>query len=67
MKYIAVIILAVAIYLFLKPQSQIAPSATDTVATQAPSPRTDFLKRPIDRTNEVLQQARNRADDPALK
>jgi len=65
MKYIAVLVIAGATYLLLARQAPVAPAVN--AITQAPSPGTDFLKRPIDRTKEVLQQARNRVDDPALK
>jgi hypothetical protein len=61
MKYFAVLLIAAATYFFLARQ---APVATAVQAiTQAPAPGTDFLKRPLDRTHEVLTQARARADD----
>ena len=62
MKYIVVILIAGGTYLFFAQ----AP-AGQAVHAIAPAPGTDFLKRPLDRTQEVLQQARTRADDPALK
>ena len=61
MKYIAVLLIAGATYFYLARQ---APIATAVQAiTQAPTPGTDFLKRPLDRTHEVLTQARARAGD----
>ena len=65
MKYIAVLVIAGATYLFLAQQTPVAPAVK--AITQAPEAGTDFLKRPLDRTQEVLKQARTRADDPALK
>ena len=63
MKYIALLVIAGAVYLFLAHQAPISQA----VNALAPKPGTDFLKQPLDRTQEVLQQARVRADDPALK
>jgi len=63
MKYIAVILIAGATYLYLAHNTPVAQA----VNAITPTPGTDFLKRPLDRTQEVLQQARTRADDPALK
>ena len=65
MKYIAVLVIAGATYLFLAHQAPVGPAVK--AVTQAPEAGTDFLKRPLDRTQEVLQQAKVRADDPALK
>jgi len=66
MKYIAVLLIAGATYLFLARQAPVAP-AVNAITQASPAPGSDFLKRPLDRTQEVLQQARARADDPALK
>ncbi len=63
MKYIAVILIAGGTYLYLAHQAPV----TQAVNAVAPAPGSDFLKRPLDRTQEVLQQARTRADDPAFK
>jgi hypothetical protein len=64
MKYFAVILIAGATYFYLAHQAPVAPVVK---AIADPTPGTDFLKAPLDRTHEVLQQARNRADDPALQ
>jgi len=64
MKYIAVILVAGATYLFLAHQ---APVGQAVKAVTQPTPGTDFLKQPLDRTHEVLDQARTRANDPALQ
>ena len=61
MKYLAGILLTGAVCLFIAHRAPVAPPPAP------PTPGTDFLKRPIDRTEEVLKQARTRADDPALK
>ena len=63
MKYIAVLVIAGATYLFLARQAPVAQAVN--AITQ--SPGSNILKRPLDRTQQVLQQARTRADDPALK
>jgi len=65
MKYIAVLLIAGAAYFALARHAPMAPAPD--VATPAAAPGSDFLKRPLDRTREVLQQARTRADDPAFK
>ncbi|MGA3169869.1 MAG: hypothetical protein ABSE62_02545 [Chthoniobacteraceae bacterium] len=65
MRYIAVLLIAGATYLYLAHQAPVK-QAVDAV-TQSPTPGTDFLKAPLDRTHEVLDQARNRAADPALQ
>ncbi|HEX4085495.1 MAG TPA: hypothetical protein VHY22_11325 [Chthoniobacteraceae bacterium] len=65
MKYAAVILIAAGTYFYLARQAPVK-QAVEAV-TAAPGQGTDFLKRPLDRTREVLQQARQRADDPALK
>lgn len=36
------------------------PRMAPTAATGSPTPGTDFLKRPIDRTHEVLNQVKQR-------
>jgi hypothetical protein len=65
MKYIAVILVAGATYLILARQAPVG-QAVNAIAQPA-APGTDFLKAPLDRTQQVLQQARVRADDPAFK
>jgi hypothetical protein len=65
MRYIAVLLVAGATYLFLARQAPVEQAVH--AITQAPAPGTDFLKSPLDRTHEVLQQARAHADDPGLK
>ena len=65
MKYVAVILIAAGTYFFLARQAPVKQAVQ--AISQAPEQGTDFLKRPLDRTKEVLQQARVRADDPALK
>ena len=65
MKYIAVLVIAGATYLFLARQAPVAQAVN--AITQSPGSGSNILKRPLDRTQQVLQQARTRADDPALK
>jgi hypothetical protein len=73
MKYLLVFLLAGATYLALArhaPVTQGVHAITEepkAAAAQAGTPGSNFLKRPIDRTEEVLKQARSRADDPALQ
>ncbi len=63
MKYIAVLLVAGGVYLYLG-----RPAPVKTGASSPPEATgTDFLKAPLDRTHEVLKQARGRADDPALQ
>jgi hypothetical protein len=66
MKYIAVLLVAGAAYFILAHHAPVAPAANASIA-QPYEPGSDFLKRPIDRTQDVLKQARTRAEDPALK
>jgi hypothetical protein len=61
MKYIAALLLAGGAYLLL---GRPAP-ANSTAPGQ--STGSDFLKDPLDRTHEVLKQARSRTQDPALQ
>ncbi len=65
MKYIAVLVIAGASYFYLARQAPVGQAVNAITDTRTPG--ADFLKRPLDRTQEVLQQARVRADDPALK
>ena len=65
MKYLAVLAIAGGIYLYITylpkhPVPIIPPELTSSGGT-------DFLKEPIDRTHEVMKQAKTRADDPALQ
>jgi len=62
MKYIAVLLVAGGIYLMLTHHHAVAPAAS-----ASPTPGTDWLKEPLDRTHEVLNQAHDRANDPALQ
>ncbi len=64
MKYIAVTLIAGLVYLAITRHATL-PAAANAAAS--PTPGTDFLKAPLDRTHEVLQQARVRANDPALQ
>jgi hypothetical protein len=69
MKYIAVLLVAGGVYLTLArpvlvPASGATPGASQSDDSAA---GTDFLKAPLDRTHEVLKQARTRAQDPALQ
>ncbi len=50
MKYVTVIALLGAAYFIYAPAKKAAPVA--------PRPSSDFLKRPLDRTHEVLDQVR---------
>lgn len=66
MKYLVLFLAAGSVYLFIThrpapPVARVAPPAATASAG------TDFLKAPLDRTHQVLDQARQRADDPALK
>lgn len=64
MKYLAVIVVAGATYLYLAHKTPVGQAVNAiTQSPQAYTPGTDFLKRPLDRTQEVLQQARVRAND----
>jgi hypothetical protein len=63
MKYIAVLVIAGGVYLTLARPAHVAPAA----GTDTSTPGTDFLKAPLDRTHEVLNQAHTRAQDPALQ
>jgi hypothetical protein len=67
MKYIAVLLVAGGIYFFLARQAPVGQAVKAVAMAPAQAPGTDFLKRPLDRTQEVLRQARQRADDPAFK
>jgi hypothetical protein len=60
MKYLALAAIAGGLFFFFKAPS--SHPATAAAAT-APTPGTDFLKAPLDRTHEVLDQARVRAAD----
>jgi hypothetical protein len=61
MKYIAALVLAGGAYLFLARPAPVSPPAPGQSAGS------DFLKDPLDRTHEVLKQARTRTQDPALQ
>jgi hypothetical protein len=63
MKYIAVLLVAGAAYLLLARPMTPAGGRASSGST----PGSDFLKAPLDRTHEVLDQARTRASDPSLQ
>jgi len=71
MKYIAALLVAGGVYLTLARPMPAGPAGGATPGASAQSddstPGTDFLKNPLDRTHEVLKQARTRAQDPALQ
>ena len=48
------------------PVAPAAPAAPEN-GFLASKPGTDFLKEPLDRTHQVLDQARTRSQDPALQ
>ena len=56
MKYVAILALLCAAWFICAPARKMAAPAAPAAA--APSPATDFLKRPLDRTHEVLDQVR---------
>jgi hypothetical protein len=71
MKYIVVLLVAGGVYATLvrpahRPQAP-APAAGAHAQPDASESGSDFLKEPLDRTHEVLDQARNRVKDPALQ
>jgi hypothetical protein len=69
MKYIAALLVAGGVYLMLirpAPQGSAGKAGAPAQADEF-TPGTDFLKRPLDRTHEVLDQAKTRAQDPALQ
>jgi hypothetical protein len=66
MKYIAVLFMAGGVYLMLSHHQAPTSPAADT-ASAAATPGTDWLKAPLDRTHEVLDQAKTRTKDPALQ
>jgi hypothetical protein len=69
MKYIATILVAGAVYLMLTHHAPVHPAGNAGTPGQINgfTPGTDFLKRPLDATHAVLDQARTRAQDPALQ
>ena len=67
MKYIAVLLIAGATYLYLARQAPVAQAVRAIAPAPESTPGTDFLKRPIDRTQEVLKPVRANTEDPALK
>jgi CBS-domain-containing membrane protein len=72
MKYLAVLAVGGAIYLYFAcmpkhpPEDPVATVKALTGASDT-EPGTDFLKEPLDRTHEVMKQAKQRSDDPALQ
>lgn len=67
MKYIAVLLVAGGIYMALVRPHGDAAGKAGASASQSATPGTDFLKEPLDRTHEVLDQAKERTKDPALQ
>jgi len=69
MKYIAVLFVAGGIFALLAHHSTQMPSLNIPGSDQSDSatPGTDFLKAPLDRTHEVMNQAKTRAQDPSLQ
>ena len=65
MKYIVVLLVAGGVYVMLSHHAPVKPAATSQ--TDAATPGTDWLKEPLDRTHEVLDQAKTRTKDPALQ
>jgi hypothetical protein len=65
MKYIAALLVAGGVYAMIA--HKVPVKAAVPAASDASAPGTDFLKRPLDRTHEVLDQAHARAQDPALQ
>ena len=61
MKYLAVIVIAGAVYVYLARQAPVGQAVSAVVQTSTPG--SDFLKRPLDRTQEVLKTAREQAKD----
>lgn len=66
MKYIAVLFVAGGIYVMLSHHHAPASPAAASASADA-TPGTDWLKAPLDRTHEVLDQAKTRTKDPALQ
>jgi len=64
MKYIAVLLVAGGIYMTLTHPRQETRVSIPGITGPAGQ---DFLKDPLDRTHEVLDQAKTRAADPALQ
>ena len=58
MKYVAIFALLCAAYFIYAPKVKVEPAAPARAAVAQPSPSSDFLKRPLDRTHEVLDQVR---------
>jgi len=69
MKYIAALLVAGGVYAMLTHHAPVQPAtpAAPENGFLASKPGTDFLKEPLDRTHEVLDQARTRSQDPALQ
>lgn len=68
MKYIAAILVAGGVYALLARHPAVSAPSAAAVASPSPvSSETNFLKAPLDRTHEVLDQARSRSQDPALQ
>ena len=65
MKYIAVLLVAGGLYVALTHHEPAKPAPV--AAADASKPGTDWLKAPLDRTHEVLNQAKTRTQDPSLQ
>jgi hypothetical protein len=66
MKYIAAILVAGGVYMFLSHHGPVSWQAAKA-SEPAMTPGTDFLKEPLDRTHEVLSQVKQNTKDPALQ
>jgi hypothetical protein len=67
MKYIMALVVAGGVYLMVARPVPAVSSPGAAAQSDASATGTDFLKEPLDRTHEVLKQARTRAQDPALQ
>jgi len=69
MKYIVVLFIAGGIFAALTHKPLVLPTRKPDTSDQIDdsTPGTDFLKAPLDRTHQVLDQAKTRAQDPALQ
>jgi hypothetical protein len=64
MKYIAALLVAGGVYVMITHKAPLPAKAAGTADSSA---HEDWLKSPIDRTHQVLDQAKTRAGDPALQ
>lgn len=72
MRLFVILLVPAAVYFFMFRSSPVGPvvktitEAPAIVPASGASTPSDFLKRPLDRTHEVLEQARTKANDPAF-